>query len=374
MITVVKDLTEKPCKFKIDKQEKKYTNFDIKKKNIQKFTRTNKHNNNININININNNINFNKNIKNNNLNLKLNSNNKNNKINNIYDINNEEKETVIKKIVSTSKNKKTKKKIIIDMIYQNTISKSSSKKESFINKALSNKCEESLKTNLTSFGATRKNKGVLNLKKQSYKIKTHTTKFSDNIKENSIVNNNINNKTNSKLVSNNNYNDLDKLLTFFLTPKNKNLNQNNNDKAQSKYSAFNYFNIKKKQIKKNTTLTIVNNNIINNSQNSQEKYQNMPNCKSKSPLTRIFTKKNNYASNCKSNYKKKKSVLIPENKHSQVTKSLNKYLDKKKDENKNISSNNISNNNKHLNIMTLGTNRRNSYLFMKLNKRVTKK
>ena len=99
-----------------------------------------------------------------------------------------------------------------------------------------------------------------------------------------------------------------------------------------------------------------------------------MPNCKSKSPLTRIFTKKNNYASNCKSNYKKKKSVLIPENKHSQVTKSLNKYLDKKKDENKNISSNNISNNNKHLNIMTLGTNRRNSYLFMKLNKHVTKK
>ena len=368
LITVVKDLTEKPNK--IDKQEKKYTNFFIKKKNIQKFTRTNKQTNNINVN----NNINFNKNVKNNNNNLKLNSNNKNNKINNIYDINNEEKEMVIKKTVSTSTNKKTKKKIIIDMMYQNTISKSSSKKESFINNALSNKCEETLKTNVTSFGATRKNKGVLNLKKQSYKIKTHNTKFSDNyIKENSIINNNINNNTKSKLGSNN-YNDLDKLLTFFLTPKNKNLNQNNYDKTQSKYAEFNNYNIKKRQIKKNTTLTIVNNNIINNSQNSQEKYQKISNCKSKSPLTRIFLKKNNYVSNCKSNIKKKKSVLIPEFKHSQVTKSLNKYLEKKKDGNKNISSNNINNNNKHLNIMTLGSNRRNSYQFMKLNKHITKK
>ena len=365
LITVVKDLTEKPNKFKIDKQEKKYTNIYIKKKNTQKFTRTNKNNN-----IKVNNNINLNKNIKNNNNNLKLNS-NKNNNINNIYDINNEEKEMIIKKTVSTSKNKKTKKKIIIDIMYQNTISKSSSKKESFINKALSNKCEENLKKNFT---AIRKNKGVLNLKKQSFKIKTHTSKLSDNIKENSNINNIINNNTNSKLVLKNN-NDLDKLLNFFLTPKNKNPNQNNNnDKARSKYAEFNYYNIKKRQNKKNTTLNFVNNNIINNSLNSQEKYQKMSNCKSKSPLTRIFLKKNNYASNCKRNYKKKKSVLIPEFKHSQATKSLNKYLEKKKDENKNISSYNISNNNKHHNIMALGTNGRNSYLFMKLNKHVTKK
>ena len=34
----------------------------------------------------------------------------------------------------------------------------------------------------------------------------------------------------------------------------------------------------------------------------------------------------------------------------------------------------NISNNDKHHNMMALGTNGRNSYLFMKLNKHVTKK
>ena len=370
LIIVVKDLTEKPNKFKIDKQEKKYTNIYIKKKNTPKFTRTNKNNNiKVNNNNNNNNNINLNKNIKNNNNNLKLNS-NKNNYIN-IYDINNEEKEMIMKKTVSTSKNKKTKKKIIIDIMYQNTISKSSSKKESFRNNALSNKCEENLKKNFT---AIRKNKGVLNLKKQSFKIETHISKLSDNIKEISNINNNINNNTKSKLISNHN-NDLDKLLNFFLTPKNKNPNQNNNiDKAKSKYAEFNYYNIKKRKNKKNTTLNFVNNNIINNSLNSQEKYQKISNCKSKSPLTRIFLKKNNYASNCKRNYKKKKSVLIPEFKHSQATKSLNKYLEKKKDENKNISSYNISNNNKHHNIMALGTNGRNSYLFMKLNKHVTKK
>ena len=379
MISVIKELSEKTNKFKIYKQEKKYTNLFIKKKDIQKFE---KYNNNRNKNNHINYNIHNNKNYK-----------NKNN--NNFI---NEEKEIINKKKVSTSTNKKAKK-INFDDIYQNTISKSSSKRASFINNGLSNKTEENKKTNITSFCTTiRKNKGVLNLKKESYKIKNHATLYSDNylMNDNSNLNNNINSlnsinsinnvnsTTNSKLVSKS-FNNIDKLLAFFLTPNNKNKNSNN---SQNKYEEFNFFNIRKKQMKKKTTLTIVNHNLINKSQNSKEKFKKITKnsyCKSKSPLSRLFLKKNEYKSNDKKNniYKKKKSILTCEIEHnSQINKSVNKlYLEKNSNnkktinENKNISSNNIYNNivnkkNKHLNIMTLNqANRRNSYQFMKLKK-----
>ncbi len=389
IIAVVQDLSEKPNKFKQYKNEKKYTNFFIKKKDIQKLTKNNK-NNNTNINNNNINNIKLYQNNKNNN-----NANFNCNKINKINNNNNDDKELINKKRISTSINKKTKKIVNDNNIYQNTISKSSPKKASFINNITSNKLEETKKTNFTSFGKMRKNKGVLNLKKESYKIKNHATKFSDNYLINDNSNNNINNinninNNNSKLASTS-YNNIDKLLTFFLTPKNKN---QTNDKSKSKYAEFSFNNVKRRQVKKNTTLTINNNNIINNSENSQEKYKNIKNnstFKSKSPLTRLFLKKNEYEANSKRKniYKKKKSVLIPELEHnSQLAKSINKYFfEKNKDENKNISSNNVfnsinnnnnnNNNVKHFNIMTLshgtGTNRRNSYQFMKLNKRTTK-
>ena len=387
IIAVVQDLSEKPNKFKQYKNEKKYTNFFIKKKDIQKLTKNNK-NNNTNINNNNINNIKLYQNNKNNN-----NANFNCNKINKINNNNNDDKELINKKRISTSINKKTKKIVNDNNIYQNTISKSSPKKASFINNITSNKLEETKKTNFTSFGKMRKNKGVLNLKKESYKIKNHATKFSDNYLINDNSNNNINNinninNNNSKLASAS-YNNIDKLLTFFLTPKNKN---QTNDKSKSKYAEFSFNNVKRRQVKKNTTLTINNNNIINNSENSQEKYKNIKNnstFKSKSPLTRLFLKKNEYEANSKkkNTYKKKKSVLIPELEHnSQLAKSINKYFfEKNKDENKNISSNNVfnsinnnnNNNAKHFNIMTLshgtGTNRRNSYQFMKLNKRTTK-
>ena len=388
IIAVVQDLSEKPNKFKQYKNEKKYTNFFIKKKDIQKLTKNNK-NNNTNINNNNINNIKLYQNNKNNN-----NANFNCNKINKINNNNNDDKELINKKRKRTSINKKTKKIVNDNNIYQNTISKSSPKKASFINNIKSNKLEETKKTNFTSFGKMRKNKGVLNLKKESYKIKNHATKFSDNYLMNDNSNNNINNinninNNNSKLASTS-YNNIDKLLTFFLTPKNKN---QTNDKSKSKYAEFSFNNVKRRQVKKNTTLTINNNNIINNSENSQEKYKNIKNnstFKSKSPLTRLFLKKNEYEANSKKKniYKKKKSVLIPELEHnSQLAKSINKYFfEKNKDENKNISSNNVfnsinnnnnNNNNKHFNIMTLshgtGTNRRNSYQFMKLNKRTTK-
>lgn len=233
-----------------------------------------------------------------------------------------------------------------------------------------------------------------MNLKKESYKLKAATTQFKDNLllNDNSNLNNNLksinnvnsNSNTNTTLVSN-----IDSLLNFFLTPQNK----NNNNLCKSKYEEFNKFAFKKRQIKKNTTLTIVNNNIINNSQNSLEKYNNKNNSnfKSKSPLTRLFLKNNEYRSNSKKNntYKKKKSVLVCElEQNSQIAKSVNKRFFEKKNikkdnEIKNISSNNIYTKNvsnsksKHLNILALsqaiGSNRRNSYQFMKVNKQITK-
>ena len=376
LIATVEDLFEKPNKFKQFKNEKRYTNNFIKKKNIQKFNKNCKNFNNNANNININNYLN-----QNNKMNKNHNSNNNNNnKINN--NNNNDDKELINKKGISTSTNKKTKKRVI-ENIYQNTVSKSTSKKESSINNVTSNKFEENKKANFTSFRKVKKNKGVLNLKKESYKIKSHATKFSDNY----LMNDSSNISTS--------YNSIDKLLTFFLTSKNNNNNNHRNNKSKSKYEEFSYNNAKKRQIKKNTTLSIVNNNTnIINSESSQEKYKNInknATFKSKSPLTRLFLKKNEYESNSrkKNVSKKKKSVLIPELEHnSQLAQSINKYFfDKakdKKNENKNTSSNNvfncINNNNntkKHFNIMSLSgateTNRQNSYQFMKLNKRVTK-
>ena len=376
MLSVVKDLDNKKNKLKIFIQEKKYTNYYIKKKDIRKFERNNKNNANKN-----NNKINaafiaFN------------NSNNKKNKNN----------EIINKKKVSTSTNKK-RKKIKFDNIYQNTISKCTSNRASFINNAPQNTLEDNIKTLFKSFGTSvrKKNKGVLNLKKSGNK-KEHTTKFSDNylMNENSslIVDvnsvNNINSTTHSKIVSSS-FNNNDKLFLYFFTPKNRNIN---NNLSKSKYQGFTFYNIKKRQIKKNTTLNIVNTNLINNnnSKNSQEKYggvKKSSNFKSKSPLTRLFLKKNEYSSNSIKNSvnKNKNSILICElEQNSQITKSENKFLSNKNNKNrrdkkmvktnKNISSNNIYNNiainnSNHLNIMTLshiiGGNMRNSYKFTKL-------
>ena len=376
MLSVVKDLDNKKNKLKIFKQEKKYTNYYIKKKDIRKFERNNK------------NNANKNNNKINAAFNAFNNSNNKKNKNN----------EIINKKKVSTSTNKK-RKKIKFDNIYQNTISKCTSNRASFINNAPQNTLEDNIKTLFKSFGTSvrKKNKGVLNLKKSGNK-KEHTTKFSDNylMNENSslIVDvnsvNNINSTTHSKIVSSS-FNNNDKLFLYFFTPKNRNIN---NNLSKSKYQGFTFYNIKKRQIKKNTTLNIVNTNLINNnnSKNSQEKYggvKKSSNFKSKSPLTRLFLKKNEYSSNSIKNNvnKNKNSILICElEQNSQITKSENKFLSNKNNKNrrdkkmvktnKNISSNNIYNNitinnSKHLNIMTLshviGENMKNSYKLAKL-------
>ena len=335
----------------LNKMEKKNYNFFLKKKDIEKFTKINNKNNN---------------------------NNNKN-----------EEKETINKQRVSTSTNKKNKT-ILFDSVYQNSISKSNSKKDNYINNITSNKNEENRTTNYPSFGLKRKNKCVLNLKKESYKIKRHATKFSDNyiMSDNSISNSNINNmnsinnNANSNLVSTSYNGNSDNLANIFFTPKNKNQYYF----TKSKYAEFSYNNFKRKQLKKNTTLTGFN-NIYSNNDNSQDKYKSInditkvANFKSKSPLNRLFIKKNENDSNKKKNSvsKKKKSVLLPEIEHNSIlVQSINQIFF---NESKNTSSNNIGNsgNNymKSLNSMTqsqgFGSNRRNSYQFMKLNKRANK-
>ena len=337
--------------YELNKIEKKINNYFPKKKDNEKFIKPNNRNN-----------INNNK---------------------------NEEKELIKKKRVSTSTNKKNKQ-ILFDT-YQKTISKSNSKKENRINIITSNKNEENKTANNPSFGLKRKNKCVLNLKKESYKIKRHTTKFSDNYimsdnsNSNSNINNmnSINNNTNSNLASTSYNGNADNLANIFFTPKNK----NQYNFAKSKYAEFSYNNSKRKQIKKNTTLTMIN-NIYNNNDNSQDIYKSInditgiTNIKSKSPLSRLFSKKNGNDSSKKKNsiYKKKKSVLVPELEHNSIlVQSINKFFF---DENKNTSSNNIGNSWNHLmkslNSMTLSqgfsSNRRNSYKFMKLNKRYKQK
>ena len=268
----------------LNKMEKKCNNFFLKKKDIEKLTKIN-------------------------------NKNNINNK-------KNEEKESINKKIVSTSTNKKNKK-ILFDSVYQNSISKSNSKKDNYINNITSNKNEENKTANYPSFGKKRKNKCVLNLKKESYKIKRYATKFSDNYimsdnsNSNSNINNmnSINNNANSNLVSTSYNGNSDNLANIFFTPKNKNQYYF----TKSKYAEFSYNNSKRNQLKKNTTLTGFN-NIYSNNDNSQDKYKSIndvtkvTNFKSKSPLNRLFTKKNENDSNKKKNsvYKKKKSVLLP--------------------------------------------------------------
>ena len=350
LIAMIKDISDKPNKYKNDnKQEKKNIGISIKKKEIEKLIKINKYH--------ISNNNNTN---KNNNININSNRNNNNNKNNN-NNIINEEKERINSnsKRVSTSTNKKSKN-ILIDSIYQN-ISKNSSKRPSFINNNPFFKNEEKDKDiNYSSYKRTTKNKGVLNLKKESYKIKTHITKHSDIYdSSNSNSNSNLNNIINGKL---------DKLLTLFLTPQNRNKKNSKNIK-KSKYEEFNFYNKNRRQMKKNTTITIVNNNIIKNSESSIEKNNNnVLNFKSKSPLTRLFLKKNEIKSNSQRKKNKLiKSVLASEiEQNSQNAKILNKFFNK--DENVKDKKNMMT-----LSQVLVDTNKRNPYQFMRLNKRITK-
>ena len=294
----VKELSQEPKKYKQEEKKMISTFLNKKKEVIQKIVKFHK-----NINSNINPRINcINKFIK---------------------------KEIKKENKISTSTNKKSKK-IILDSINQNPIEKNKTKLQSYIKnikRPLSNsKKKLNSNSNYPSFNLQHQRKVVFNLKKQSCKKKRHTVQLNDNIK------NNIK-KKNSNLVSIS-INNVDDLLKFFLTPQN-----------EKKYTSKEKEQKLKKQNKKNSALTFVNNVFnINTSQqkssDSEEKYKKIK--KAKSPSIRLFltTKEKN-------DNKKRKSVLYPEQNGSLLMKSMN-FTNRK---------NNLRNKHKPNNAVTLSQN-----------------
>ena len=237
---------------------------------------------------------------------------------------------TVSNNIIKTISTNKKSKKIILDSINQNPIEKNKTKLQSYIKnikRPLSNsKKKLNSNSNYPSFNLQHQRKVVFNLKKQSCKKKRHTVQLNDNIK------NNIK-KKNSNLVSIS-INNVDDLLKFFLTPQN-----------EKKYTSKEKEQKLKKQNKKNSALTFVNNVFnINTSQqkssDSEEKYKKIK--KAKSPSIRLFltTKEKN-------DNKKRKSVLYPEQNGSLLMKSMN-FTNRK---------NNLRNKHKPNNAVTLSQN-----------------
>ena len=282
LIKMIKDLSEKPKKYKQEEKTLK-TLLEKKKEVFQKITKFNK------------------------NINPKVNGINKFIK-----------KEIKKEKRISNSNNKKNQKLILYDISNQNIVkqTKSNSKTKSNIN--------------YPSFNLHNKRKIVFNLKKQSFKKKRHTVQMGDNFK------NNMKNFQKKNTLVSISLNNIDDLLKVFFTPNNK-----------KKYGEKGP--IIKKQNKKNSALTIVNNIFDNNIQkNSQreERYKKLNKnklYKSKSPLFRLFKTRNSEKSeeNKNVNKKKKKNVLCPEQHNNLLVKSLNftnrKYIDRNKNRQNNV-------------------------------------
>ena len=282
LIRMIKDLSEKPKKYKQEEKTLK-TLLEKKKEVFQKITKFNK------------------------NINPKVNGINKFIK-----------KEIKKEKRISNSNNKKNKKLILYDISNQNIVkqTKSNSKTKSNIN--------------YPSFNLHNKRKIVFNLKKQSFKKKRHTVQMGDNFK------NNMKNFQKKNTLVSISLNNIDDLLKVFFTPNNK-----------KKYGEKGP--IIKKQNKKNSALTIVNNIFDNNIQkNSQreERYKKLNKnklYKSKSPLFRLFKTRNSEKSeeNKNVNNKKRKNVLCPEQHNNLLVKSLNftnrKYIDRNKNRQNNV-------------------------------------
>ena len=282
LIKMIKDLSEKPKKYKQEEKTLK-TLLEKKKEVFQKITKFNK------------------------NINPKVNGINKFIK-----------KEIKKEKRISNSNNKKNKKLILYDISNQNIVkqTKSNSKTKSNIN--------------YPSFNLHNKRKIVFNLKKQSFKKKRHTVQMGDNFK------NNMKNFQKKNTFVSISLNNIDDLLKVFFTPNNK-----------KKYGEKGP--IIKKQNKKNSALTIVNNIFDNNIQkNSQreERYKKLNKnklYKSKSPLFRLFKTRNSEKSeeNKNVNNKKRKNVLCPEQHNNLLVKSLNftnrKYIDRNKNRQNNV-------------------------------------
>ena len=303
LLKIVKDISKKPKQYK--PEEKRINKFFNKKKDItQKIVKLNKKINCIKYNVT-----------------QKVNCATKFIK-----------KEIKKEKRTSTSTNKKNKK-LIFDTFYQNVIERDNSKTNSLI-KNISSNSKKKFNTNYPSFNLQNKAKGIKNLKKQTYNKKRHTIQFGYNL-TNSI--NNIN-KNNSNLVSIS-INNIDDILKYILTPNDK---KRYGDKKC----------IIKKQNKKNSALTVVNNVFNKISQHkiseSEKKYKKIKRNnfnKSKSPLISIFNPRNEKSEENKS--KKRKNVLYPEQHNSLIVKSLN-FTNRK---------NLLRNSNKPYNAITLSQN-----------------
>ena len=165
------------------------------------------------------------------------------------------------------------------------------------------------------SFNVINKRKEI-NIKRKSFKKKRHTIQLGNNLK------NNIN-KNNLVSISINN---IDDLIKIFLSPK-------NNENYEENKARF-----IKKQNKKNSALTIVNNiydNIHQKSIQSQseekiKKIKKNKLYKSKSPSIRLFMTGKNEKSEENKNNKKRKSVLNPEQHNNLLMKSMN-FMNRKK-------------------------------------------
>ena len=168
LIKMIKDLSEKPKKYKQEEKTLK-TLLEKKKEVFQKITKFNK------------------------NINPKVNGINKFIK-----------KEIKKEKRISNSNNKKNKKLILYDISNQNIVkqTKSNSKTKSNIN--------------YPSFNLHNIRKIVFNLKKQSFKKKRHTVQMGDNFK------NNMKNFQKKNTLVSISLNNIDDLLKVFFTPNNK--------------------------------------------------------------------------------------------------------------------------------------------------------
>ena len=202
-------------------------------------------------------------------INNKYNKSNKNNN-QNILNMNKFiRKENSKNKRLSTSKNKKNK--IISDIINHNSLINNNSKRKSFV------KNIKNINTNKsnTLYYSKKKNKPIINLKESNIIKKNRNILGNNNTLKN-------NNKIKNKIVESISFNTIEDFINFFMTPKSNKI-----------YGDINI----KRQNKKNSALTFVNNinNISHN--NSEEKYKKTIKkrdnklYKSKSPI-RLFLKR----------------------------------------------------------------------------------
>ena len=252
-------------------------------------------------------------------------------------------KEKSKNKRISTSSKRKNNKQIY-NILNPNSLINNNRKRTSFVINI------KNIKTNKsnTLYNFKKKNKAVINSKESNIISKKNRNNILGN---NTTLKNNIKKKNN--IVESISFNTVEEFINYFMTPKNTKI----------------YGDVKiKRQNKKNSALTFVNNINNTSKNNSEEKYkksQNKENIlyKSKSPI-RLFYSRNEKNEENKNKSKKRKSVLLPE--HNLLhTKSINIF--KKKNNNNNIYRNNKKSINNAVNMShNFDSNRRSSFKYIK--------